>query len=50
MAQTIEAIKKQVTELKEMSGEVQAIDRNVERMLASIRVLEINVSDLADII
>ena len=33
-----------------MSGGIQAIDRNVDRILANIRILEINISDLADIV
>jgi hypothetical protein len=50
MAQKIETLKREVTELKEMSGGIQAIDRNADRILASIKMLEINISDLADII
>ena len=50
MAQTIKAIKQQVVELEEMSGGIQAIDRNVDHILANVRMLEINISDLADII
>ena len=50
MAQKIETLKQEVTELKKMSGGIQAIDRNADRILASIKMLEINISDLADII
>ena len=42
----IKAIKKAAEELKALSGGIQAIDRNVERMLASVKMLEINVTDL----
>ena len=50
IAQKIEVLKREVTELKKMSGGIQAIDRNADRMLASIRVLEINVNDIANLI
>ena len=49
IAQKIETLKREVTELKKISGGIQAIDRNVDRMLASIKMLEINISDVADV-
>jgi hypothetical protein len=42
----IKAIKKAAEELKALSGGIQAVDRNVDRMLASVKMLEINVTDL----
>jgi hypothetical protein len=42
----IKAIKKAAEELKALSGGMQAVDRNVDRMLASVKMLEINVTDL----
>jgi hypothetical protein len=42
----IKAIKKAAEELKTLSGGMQAVDRNVERILASVKMLEINVTDL----
>ena len=45
----IKAIKKAAQELKELSGGIPAVDRNVARILASIRMLEINVSDILDV-
>jgi len=42
----IKAIKKAAKELKALSGGMQAVDRNVERILASVKMLEINVTDL----
>jgi hypothetical protein len=45
----IKAIKKAAQELKDLSGGIQAIDRNVGRILASAKMLEINVSDLLDL-
>ena len=42
----IKAIKKAANALKSLSRGVQAVDRNVERILASVKMLEINVTDL----
>jgi hypothetical protein len=50
MAKKIELLKQTATELKRISGGIQAVDRNVDRILASIKMLEINISDLSGII
>jgi hypothetical protein len=50
MAEKIQSIKKTATELKQISGGIQAVDRNVDRILASVKMLEINISDIANII
>jgi hypothetical protein len=49
MAKKIELLKQTATELKRISGGIQAVDRNVDRILASIKMLEINISDLVGI-
>ena len=49
MAEKIEVIKEAATELKNISGGIQAVDRNVDRILASVKMLEINISDIVDI-
>jgi hypothetical protein len=46
MAKQIEKIKKETIRLGEMAGDIQCVDRNVERIMASIKMLEINISDL----
>ena len=46
MAQKIELMKQTATELKRISGGIQAVDRNVDRIMACVRMLELNVSDL----
>jgi hypothetical protein len=43
----IRSIKKAAQELKERPGGIPAVERNAERILASLKMLEINVSDLA---
>jgi len=49
MAEKIRLLKQTAIELKRISGGIQAVDRNVDRILASVKMLEINISDLADI-
>ena len=49
MARIIQGIKEAASELKEASGGIQAVDRNAERILATVKMLEINVSDVASI-
>jgi hypothetical protein len=46
MDEKIQTIKEAALELKEMSDGIQAVDRNVDRILASAKMLEINVSDV----
>jgi len=50
MAEKIQAIKQAAAKLKRISGGIQAVDRNVDRILASVRMLEINISDAVDIV
>ncbi len=45
----IKVIKKAAEELKALSGGLPAVDRNVERILASVKMLEINVSDVLEL-
>jgi len=49
MAEKIQAIKEAATELKNISGGIQAVERNVDRILASVKMLEINISDILGI-
>jgi len=49
MAEKIQAIKEAATELQNISGGIQAVDRNVGRILASVKMLEINISDISGI-
>jgi hypothetical protein len=49
MAEKIRAIKEAATELQNISGGIQAVDRNVDRILASVKMLEINISDILGI-
>ncbi len=46
----IKVIKKAAEELRELSTRIPAIDRNTARILASVKMLEINISDVKDLI
>ena len=50
MVRQIRSMKKSAIELQNLSGGIQAVDRNVDRVLASIRMLEINIVDVSDIV
>ena len=44
----IQLMKEAAQELKEMGKNIPTMDRNLVRILASIRMLELNVSDVID--
>ena len=46
----IQAIKKAAQELKTLSRKIPAVDRNTVRILASVKMLEINISDVKDLL
>ena len=45
----IQLIKETAQELKTLGAEIPAIDRNTVRILASVKMLEINFSDLVQL-
>ncbi len=45
----IEAIARAANRLKELSGGIQAVERNAARILASVKMLKIEVSDLLEV-
>jgi hypothetical protein len=48
-AEKIAAMKKIAKELQQLGSEFPALARNTARILSGIRMLEINISDLADL-
>ena len=50
MAEKIGNLRREAEALKQMSGGMQAVDRNVDRILANVKMLEIDISDVADIV
>jgi len=50
MARRIAAVRKLATELKELAGDsFPAVEKNVDRILASVRMLELNVTDVVEL-
>ena len=45
----IQTIKKAALELQELSGNKQAVQRNADRILASVKMLEINITDVLEV-
>ncbi len=50
MAAKIQALRKNAEALKEISGGIPAVDKNADRILASVKMLEINISDAAEVL
>jgi hypothetical protein len=48
MAGLIADIRKKVERLMEISGGMQCVDRNCDRILASVKMLELNISDVVE--
>jgi hypothetical protein len=48
LARIVDAIEAAARELVERSMGIQAVERNAQRILASTRMLQINVNDLLD--
>ena len=47
MADKIRILRQTATELKQISYNIQTVGRNVDRILAGIKMLELNISDIA---
>jgi len=47
MTARIRALRRQATALKAISGGIPAVERNADRILASVRLLEMNISEAA---
>jgi hypothetical protein len=50
MVTKIKALRKDAEALKEISGGIPAVDKNADRILANVRMLEININDAAEIL
>jgi hypothetical protein len=49
MVTIIRALRKNAEELKEISGGIPTVVRNAERILADVKMLEININDVAEL-
>ena len=50
MCELIKQLRHVVEALREKSGNIQAVERNLDRILANIKLLELNVTDALDIL
>ena len=50
MAEKITALRQNAEELKKLSHGMPSVDRNAERILAHVKMLEININDVVDIL
>ena len=50
MTDKINSLRKNATELREISGGIPTVDCNVDRLLASVKMLEININDAAEML
>ena len=49
MVTKIKALRRNAEALKGISGGIPAVDKNADRILANVKMLEIDISDAADI-
>jgi predicted component of type VI protein secretion system len=50
MCELIKQMRHVVEELKEKSGHIQAVERNLDRILANIKMLELNITDIKGLV
>jgi hypothetical protein len=49
MVSKIKALRKDAEDLKKIAGDFPAVEKNIVRILADVKLLEINISDVAEI-
>ena len=49
MVTKIKALRKDAEDLKKISGGIPAVNKNADRILANVRMLEIDISDAAEL-
>ena len=47
--QSIQQMRRIAEELKRKAGRMQAVERNIDRILASVKMLELNISDVYEL-
>jgi hypothetical protein len=50
MDELIQRLRHTAEELREKSGGIQAVDRNLDRIMANVKMLELNISDVRDLV
>jgi septal ring factor EnvC (AmiA/AmiB activator) len=50
MDELIQRLRQTAEELKEKSRGIQAVDRNLDRIMANVKMLELNISDVKGLV
>ena len=50
MCEIIKQLRQLAEDLKEKSGNIQAVERNSDRIIANIKMLELNISDIKGLV
>jgi hypothetical protein len=50
MVTKIKALRRHAEELKEIAGDFPTVIKNADRILADVRILEININDISEIL
>lgn len=50
MADLIESLRQDAEKLKKIAGDITTVQKNADRILANVRMLEININDVAEIL
>lgn len=50
MDEKIQQLRKTAEELRGISGGIQAVERNLDRILTSIKMLELSISDVKELV
>ena len=50
MCEIIKQLRQLAEDLKKKSGNIQAVERNSDRILANIKMLELNISELKELV
>lgn len=50
MAAKVTALRRDAEDLKKISGGMPAVEKNADRILANVKMLEININDVAEIL
>jgi predicted component of type VI protein secretion system len=50
ISELIQRMRQLADELKEKAGGIQAVERNLDHILANIKMLELNISDVEELV
>ena len=50
MVVKVNSLRQNAEDLRQMSGGIPTVEKNIDRILANVRMLEINVNDVAEVL